>query len=109
MARSRQWRKLDRTLLANLGGRRSEPCLVDLKRAYTRFERGTRNPKPYRRPDDPATCPPLVRRAPSIIAFSCAASVRGRARTLLTVPVVDNQLSSTVNSSPSHTTTERWA
>src|SRR5580704_1220221 len=42
--------KLDKRLGVGLGGPRSEAFLVDLERAYSRFECRTRNPKPCRRP-----------------------------------------------------------
>src|SRR5229473_7298442 len=61
-------------------------------------------------PDGPDTCPPLSRRAASIISFSWAASFRGNSRWLfgpLARGCRKSQLSSTEKFSVSHTTTDR--
>src|SRR4029077_17271653 len=58
-------------------------------------------------PDGPYTRPSHARRASSIIAFSWLARVLDNACGLLTAGPADSQLSSTVNSSLSHTITDR--
>ena len=58
-------------------------------------------------PDGPNTRPPLARSASSMVAFSWAATVLDNASRLSTAGPADSQLSSTVNSSVSHTITDR--
>src|SRR5258706_1152880 len=58
-------------------------------------------------PDGPNTRPPVARSASSMSTFSCDASVLDMPRRLSTAGFVDNQLSSTVNSSVSDTITDR--
>ena len=68
-------------------------------------ERGI--PRRAAAPARPNTRPPLVRNASSMIAFSWPASVLGNASRLSTAGRAESQLSSTVNSSVSHTITDR--
>src|SRR5258708_1998410 len=56
-------------------------------------------------PEGPKTRPPVARKASSTIAFSCAARLLDNRLSI--AGFVDNQLSSTVNSSVSHSTTDR--
>src|SRR5262245_17331374 len=58
-------------------------------------------------PDGPNTRPPLARRASSMIAFSWPASVLDNADRVSTAGLAVSQLSSTENSSVSHTITDR--
>ena len=58
-------------------------------------------------PVGPNTRPPLARRASSMIVFSWPASALDNASRLSTAGPVDSQLSSTMNSSVSHTITDR--
>ena len=68
-------------------------------------ERGI--PRRAAAPAGPNTRPPLARNASSMIAFSWPASVLGNASRLSTAGRAESQLSSTVNSSVSHTITDR--
>src|SRR5450432_3998987 len=68
-------------------------------------ERGM--PRRAAAPDGPKTRPPVARKASSTTAFSCVATLLDNFSRLSIAGFVDSQLSSTVNSSVSHTITDR--
>src|SRR5258708_7038615 len=68
-------------------------------------ERGM--PRRAAAPEGPKTRPPVARKASSTIAFSCAARLLDSFNRLPSAGFVDNQLSSTVNSSVSHSIADR--